>query len=792
MKRFLGSIAWLILSVHAGTVYGQGCQGAGGAVQSNPSSVSFGQVAVGSTASKTLTIQNVSARQEFLLVNSIVPDDDQFSVKPQVKLPFCVPPASSFEVQVLFTPKQNGNIDSQLRVNSSSQTSPDSIPVSGVGTGGTVVIRFSPPSLDFGDVKVGKQSSKTFMMLNEGNVSAKIDRVSSDNTAFTVPTSFPETIPPGGQIQVKVNFLPKTQGPINGTLSVESGDTTLATMAVRGSGRVETPDISVSSLHIDFGTFDVGTFKDKILGISNKGKGTLQVTETPGSQVLVTPSGPLTIAPGKSVQLKVRLIADSAGAISKTLKLTSNDPDEEQVNVVLSAVGTKGELGLLDITQKSRIGNNTSDTTGIQWTDYNGDGKEDVFLTGHNRNFLFKNVGRNQFADVTNQARLGNAGMDTRGASWADVDNDGDLDVFLANFKGPASIMKNNHGVFAKQGGALGMFAAENTSASEGGIWLDFNNDGRLDLFVVKDGRANQLFKQTGLFRFADIASTAGIALKTSGRSAVAADFNDDGYPDIYIANENHPNRLYINRKNETFSDMTQSAGVGFNGASKQVTAADYDGDGDLDIFVANSDGTSVLYRNNGNLKFQNVTASAGLAGPKNTTSATFADFDNDGDQDLLIVQAPGENIVYRNVGRGRFVRSNIDISRTTDPSSSGAGDSNGDGTTDVVVGGGDGSSDSMYDNSGGAGDNWLVLVLQGTASNRSAIGAKVVVRVGALIQAKVVSAGNGQSQDSLPLEFGLGSVTSASVIIAWPSGKVQSLDNIAANQKLKITEPAD
>jgi hypothetical protein len=137
----------------------------------------------------------------------------------------------------------------------------------------------------------------------------------------------------------------------------------------------------------------------------------------------------------------------------------------------------------------------------------------------------------------------------------------------------------------------------------------------------------------------------------------------------------------------------------------------------------------------------------------------------------------------------------NVDLSNADDPSSVVTSDSDNDGDPDVAIGDSDGgaqSGDSIYQNSGGGGNNFLILTLQGTASNRSAIGAKVVLRSGALFQAQLVSGGDGKNQSSLPLEFGLGNATSANLLIAWPSGRVQTLDNVAANQKLKITEPAN
>jgi enediyne biosynthesis protein E4 len=134
-------------------------------------------------------------------------------------------------------------------------------------------------------------------------------------------------------------------------------------------------------------------------------------------------------------------------------------------------------------------------------------------------------------------------------------------------------------------------------------------------------------------------------------------------------------------------------------------------------------------------------------------------------------------------------------LSKADHPSSTTAGDTDNDGDVDVAIGDSDGgadSGDSVYLNAGGGNNNWLVLVLQGSVSNRSAIGAKVLVRTGLILQVGVVNSGNGKNQDSLPLEFGLGAATSADVIVFWPSGKQQSMTGVASNRKVTITEPAN
>ena len=152
---------------------------------------------------------------------------------------------------------------------------------------------------------------------------------------------------------------------------------------------------------------------------------------------------------------------------------------------------------------------------------------------------------------------------------------------------------------------------------------------------MVKDGAPNLLFKNIGGFQFANVASSAGIASTGPGRAAVSADFNNDGFPDIYVVNFQKTNKMYFNNGNETFRDVTTSAKVGFSGASQHAVAVDYDGDENIDLFVVNNNGPSLFYRNLGNGKFQNVAGAAGLAGPQKGRSATFSDFDHDGDYDF-------------------------------------------------------------------------------------------------------------------------------------------------------------
>ncbi len=298
-----------------------------------------------------------------------------------------------------------------------------------------------------------------------------------------------------------------------------------------------------------------------------------------------------------------------------------------------AVVFTKNSVAVLDVSESSGIANQNVETTGVQWIDYNKDKRLDLYLVGHNGNVLFKNVGNGKFIDVTSKTNTGNNGKDARGASWADIDNDGDPDVFIANATGPPTLLLNKKKVFQDISSKLDT-AAANASAGfsrRAGIWVDINNDSKSDLIVIFDGAKNLLYEQTGSLDFNDITPTSGFADRIgASRSALAADFDEDGYQDLYVINYGESNILYKNNGNngnETFSDVTESADVGFNEKSVQATLADYDNDQDLDIFVVNSAGPGVLYENLGNLNFKDSTSRRLKKAKKGIAGAFFQNF---------------------------------------------------------------------------------------------------------------------------------------------------------------------
>jgi hypothetical protein len=446
--------------------------------------------------------------------------------------------------------------------------------------------------------------------------------------------------------------------------------------------------------------------------------------------------------------------------------------------------------------------------------DYNNDGFDDLFVTYWGRNVLYRNNGDGTFTDVTEKAGLAIAGRRWGAACcFLDYDRDGNLDLFIANYV-------NFDPRTAPRPGAS-MYCRYND------IPVPCGPQG----FT---GGSNLLFRNRGDGTFEDVSDRSGVSrprglptpvftpqnwrpIGSYGMGAAAADFDNDGWPDIYVACDTAPSLLYHNNQDGTFSEIATPAGCAFdeNGVAMSgmgVAVADYDGDGWLDIARTNfTDQPTTLYRNNGDGTFHDATLQSGLG--VNTKylgfGVGFIDFDNDGWKDLFAanghVYAQLENhkihvrykqpkVVYRNLRNGRFedVSSKLGPAILSPRVSRGCafGDFDNDGDVDVLVNNLDGPP-SLLRNDGGNRNNWLAIKCVGVRSNRSAIGARVKVVCGNRSQMDEVMSGSSYySQNDLRLHFGLGAASRADIVeIAWPSGLKESLRGVDANQFVTIEE---
>jgi hypothetical protein len=497
---------------------------------------------------------------------------------------------------------------------------------------------------------------------------------------------------------------------------------------------------------------------------------------------------------------------------------------------------------------------------GVAIFDYNNDGNLDVFFTNgadirtlaksspKYSNRLFENDGKGNFRDVTAKAGLAGAGF-ANGVAVGDYDNDGHEDLFVGGVHGNHLYHNNGDGTFTDVTAKAGIDKPDSQYGplwSVGGAWLDVNNDGLLDLFVVNylawdinteprceagHGRfdychpkfykptPNQLFLNNGDGTFRDVSTESGIRSHPGkGMGVGIADFDLDGLPDIFVPNDKVYNSFFHNKGGGKFEEIAFEAGVALteNGqfiSGMGVDFRDIDNDGYPDIaFVALDNELFPLFRNTGKGGFEDVTDKSGMArlsAPMAGYSPMIADFDNDGWKDLFVtrghVQSLGyasrtpveqPNTVFLNLGGMKFRALTGEAGLTAQAPrrhrGSAVGDLNHDGRLDVAVSALSAPAE-IWINDSPVGNHWLEFALQGTKSNRDGIGARIKVTAGGLAQYNHVSFAAGYASSSAgPLHFGLGRNTSAdSVEIRWPSGIVEELKGVAADQVVQVKEPA-
>ncbi len=495
--------------------------------------------------------------------------------------------------------------------------------------------------------------------------------------------------------------------------------------------------------------------------------------------------------------------------------------------------------------------------SGVALLDYDGDGDLDVYLlqgtileSGKSSgdalfpppkehwpgNRLFRNElvesGKLRFTDVTEQAHVAGNGTYAMGVAVGDYDNDGDPDLFVSNFGANLLYRNNGDGTFSdvtkKAGVGDGAFGAS-------AAFVDYDRDGDLDLFVtryfaltVAGNRAcyndagardycgpgeypplpDRLYRNDGNGRFVDVTRESGIgAAFGNGLGVVSADFNGDGWPDIYVANDKTPNQLWINQHNGRFEDQALISGCAYNGdaraeAGMGITAADFDGDGDEDLFVTHLRGeTNTLYVNDGSGLFDDTTSIWGLAHtsvPFTSFGTLWFDYDNDGRLDLFI--ANGEvkalhaaadprfpyaqtNQLFHNNGSAfeeTTERGGPDFQRAEVSRGAAFGDIDNDGDIDIVVSNANGPVRLLL-NETGSRRHWLLVRLEATSAQRDAYGARVgLIRKGKpVVWRRAGADGSYLSANDPRIHFGLGEDVEAAkpekLVVVWPGGSRES-----------------
>ena len=435
-----------------------------------------------------------------------------------------------------------------------------------------------------------------------------------------------------------------------------------------------------------------------------------------------------------------------------------------------------------DVTSASGIGNVGRLGQSASWVDFDGDGWLDLITgntdIGTSKNvFLFRNNGNGTFSDVVAGSGIEESRR-LRSVSWGDFDNDGlpDLAAGTIASGAPPLLYKNlGEGFFLEVSSDAGITRGGGTAGHV--LWVDYDVDGFLDLFQanINSNAPSFLYRNRGDGTFEDVSDDAGLGVSDVTNSAVWFDANNDGFPDLFLANEGE-NRFYVNRGDGTFLDRTVQSGLGGDllWDSVSACAGDFNNDGFLDLYVVNiSSPRNALYRNNGDGTFTDITLSAGVWDVGDGRTCAWVDFDGDGLLDLFTTNHTSPSRLFRNLGDEEFEDVAVDtgIDLPIDVFSATWGDFNRDGFMDVFLTGHLGSA--LMQNDGGM-NNFLILWLvgNGVSTNTSAIGTRVWVFDTEGFQVREVSGGRGCcEQDMLPVHFGLGGEREVDVVVDWTDG---------------------
>jgi hypothetical protein len=457
-----------------------------------------------------------------------------------------------------------------------------------------------------------------------------------------------------------------------------------------------------------------------------------------------------------------------------------------------------GHFRFEDVTDKAGVGH-PGWGMGVCTADVDGDGREDLYVTALGPNRLYRNNGDGTFSDIGERAGVTGGGW-SAGCGFADYDRDGDLDLFVSRY---VKLDLDNLPEFGK-----------GKTCEHRGVKVQCGPRGL-------PGMTDFLFRNDGNGRFTEVSEAAGVSDPRAyfGLGIAWFDANEDGWPDLYVANDSTPSFLYLNQKNGTFKETAFPMGVavsedGAEQGGMGVAVGDYDGSGRFSLFKTNfAEEYNNLYRNEGDhftdVAFRSNTGASSL--PYVGWGAAFLDYDNDGMLDILAANGHvypqmdqarlgasagyrQRKLLYHNRGEGRFeeVAAQFGPVLTDERVSRGlaVGDLDGDGRLDVVINDLDGSPQVLRNEMADAG-NWLLVKLEGKGKNTSGIGAVVRVKAGKLSLMRVVQSGTSYlSQEDMRRHFGLGRETQAdSVEVLWPDGATTKVENVKANRVIEVVQ---
>ncbi|MBN1424617.1 VCBS repeat-containing protein [Candidatus Fermentibacteria bacterium] len=573
------------------------------------------------------------------------------------------------------------------------------------------------------------------------------------------------------------------------------------------------PRISLPASEFRFSFVEPGSRDTLSIPVQSTGSGAVvieraEISDDVGEVITVISSIPATIPAFDSQTVLSVWAPTQAGPMFGTLSLYHNDPAtpnplEIALRIEQFAEGASGILA-----------DDQGDSRSVNWIDFDTDGLLDLFITngpqGGQNNRLYRNEGGGAFSSVSGDPIV-NDGSSSVGSSWADFDNDGDLDALVVNWYGQNNLLYSNNGDGSFSRISAGPVATDGGHSETCG-WADYDNDALLDVFVANSGpdeaECNFLYRGSG-GAFTTITEGAIVTDLFHSRSVSWADYDGDGDLDLFVANEaNEYNSLYRNDGDGSFTMIPDGPVVTTRGRSFGSSWGDFDNDGDLDLFVANwGDQNNFLFKNNGDGTFARVMSGSVVNDRGYSIGSAWGDFDNDGDLDLFVAngfsQDPGEDLadfLYLNNGDGSFARVMTGPVAAHRGWGYGAawGDFDRDGHLDLAVARCFGRTEttSLFRNTGTK-NNWLTVQCRGTRANSSAIGATVRVKANiggqSVWQFREISSQTGAcGQNQMAVHFGLGEAgTVDSLVICWPRGGMEVFTNLPVNRHLEVAESA-
>ncbi len=454
--------------------------------------------------------------------------------------------------------------------------------------------------------------------------------------------------------------------------------------------------------------------------------------------------------------------------------------------------------------------NSIGDSRSVNWVDVNNDGFMDCQITngpsaGQN-NMLYINDGVGGFTTLTGDTIVRDK-KPSDGATWADMDNDGDMDCFVVNWYNKNNLLYSNNGsgTFTQifSGPPVNDFGYSETAA-----WGDYDNDGFVDLYVTNSEvpKKNFLYHNNGNNTFTKILTGAVVTDTDTSRCVNWTDIDNDNDLDLFVTNEGYQNEvIYMNNGNSTFTKLTSGTLLNNGLSTMSGNWGDYDNDGDLDVFLANNGGSNCLFRNDGNFNFTKMLNDTVSKTNAHSMCSSWSDIDNDGDLDLFVTNAyytslKQLNFFYTNNGNGTFTRNSTDIVGKDSTWAYGCafGDYDNDGFEDLAVATTRYASvdrtDLLYHNNGNS-NKWITIKLVGVQANKAAIGTKIrikaVINGNPVWQMREISAQNAYcSQNDIRAHFGLGNATQVdSIKVEWMPGTIETLTNVNVNQIITVTQ---